>query len=113
LAWIKWTANGPESPIVKFFQKPELEAIRAKASAGEGAISFFVADKPAMAFKVLGLLRKRLADSQKLIPAGKWNFLWVENFPSFEWDEEGKRWNAVHHPFTAPHPDQWELIRAA
>ncbi len=113
LAWIKWTANGPESPIVKFFQKPELEAMRTKASAPEGAISFFVADKPALAFKVLGLLRKRLAESQKLIPAGKWNFLWVEKFPSFDWDEESKRWNAVHHPFTAPFPEDWAKIRAA
>jgi aspartyl-tRNA synthetase len=113
LAWIKWTANGAESPIVKFFQKPELDAIRAKAGASEGAISFFVADKVTVAYKVLGLLRKRLADSRKLIPAGKWNFLWIEHFPSFDYDDEAKRWNAVHHPFTAPEPEDWAKIRAA
>ena len=113
LAWIKWTATGPESPIAKFFQKGELEALRTAAQAREGDIVFFVADAPALAFKVLGLLRHRLADQLKLIPEGKWNFLWVENFPSFEWDAEAKRWNAVHHPFTAPHPDHWGLIRGA
>jgi aspartyl-tRNA synthetase len=112
LAWIKWTANGPESPIVKFFKPEELAAIRSKAQAQEGDISFFVADVPAVAFKVLGLLRRRMAESQKLIPAGQWKFLWVEKFPSFEWDEEAKRWNAVHHPFTAPRPEDWDKIRS-
>lgn len=111
LAWIKWTANGPESPIVKFFQAGELRAIREKAGAQEGDITFFVADAPALAFKVLGLLRRRLAESQKLIPAGQWKFLWVEKFPSFEWDEEGRRWNAVHHPFTAPRQEDWGILR--
>jgi aspartyl-tRNA synthetase len=113
LAWIKWTANGPESPIVKFFQPGELTAIRERAAAKEGDISFFVADSPAVAYKVLGLLRKRMAEKQKLIPEGKWNFLWVVKFPSFEWDAEAKRWNAVHHPFTAPRPEDWGKIRGA
>lgn len=112
LAWIKWTASGPESPIVKFFQPGDLQAIREKAKAAEGDISFFVADSPALAFKVLGLLRRRLAESQKLIPAGQWKFLWVESFPSFEWDADAKRWNAVHHPFTSPRPDDWDKIKA-
>src|SRR5581483_3854590 len=80
LAWIKWTAGGAESPIVKFFQPPEIQALREKTQAKEGDISFFVADSPAVAFKVLGLLRKRMAEKQKLIPEGKWNFLWIETF---------------------------------
>jgi len=111
LAWIKWTAAAPESPIVKFFKPEELTAIREKAKAQEGDITFFVADSAGVAFKVLGLLRRRLAESQKLIPAGQWKFLWVEKFPSFEWDEEAKRWNAVHHPFTAPRPEDWPVLR--
>ena len=113
LAWIKWTANGPESPIAKFFKPEELNAIRTKAQAKEGDISFFVADAPAVAFKILGLLRKRMAEKQKLIPEGKWNFLWVVKFPSFEWDAEAKRWNAVHHPFTSPRPEDWPVLRDA
>jgi len=111
LAWIKWTAAGAESPIVKFFQAPELTALREKIQAKEGDISFFVADKAATVFKVLGLLRRRMAEKQKLIPANQWKFLWVESFPSFDWDEEGKRWNAVHHPFTAPRPEDWPKIK--
>lgn len=113
LAWIKWKAEGPESPIAKFFQPAEIEALKTRMQVVEGSISFFVADQPSVVFKVLGMLRKRLAESQKLIPAGKWNFLWIESFPSFDWDEEGKRWNAVHHPFTSPRPEDWQALRDA
>jgi len=113
LAWIKWTANGAESPIAKFFKPAELNAIREKAQGKEGDITFFVADVPVVAFKVLGLLRRRMAEQQKLIPEGQWKFLWVVKFPSFEWDAETKRWNAVHHPFTAPRPEDWKLIDGA
>jgi len=113
LAWIKWTANGAESPIVKFFQAPELAALREKMQGKQGDISFFVADAEAIVFKVLGLLRRRMAEKQKLIPAGAWKFLWVESFPSFDWDADAKRWNAVHHPFTSPRPEDWDMVRAA
>lgn len=113
LAWIKWTEKGPESPIVKFFSAGDLEALKAKMKGETGSISFFVADKLSTVFKVLGLLRKRLAESQKLIPAGQWKFLWIEKFPSFDWDEEAKRWNAVHHPFTSPRPEDWETVRTS
>lgn len=113
LAWMKWSAGGAESPIVKFFKPAEIQSIRDKAQAKEGDISFFVADRPAVVFKVLGLLRRRLAENHKLIPTGQWKFLWVEKFPSFEWDEDAKRWNAVHHPFTAPRPEDWSVIRGA
>ena len=113
LAWMKWTAAGADSPIVKFFQPAELQSIREKVQAKEGDISFFVADAPAIAYKVLGLLRRRLAESHKLIPAGQWKFLWVEKFPAFEWGVETRRWNAVHHPFTSPDSDGWAEIRAS
>jgi len=111
LAWIKWTASGPDSPIAKFFKPEELQAIRKEAGGQEGDISFFVADSRAVAFRILGMLRRRMAEKQKLIPEGQWKFLWVEKFPSFEWDEEAKRWNAVHHPFTAPRPEDWAALR--
>ncbi len=111
LAWIKWTSSGPESPIVKFFKPEELQAIRQKAGGKEGDISFFVADTAAVAFKILGMLRRRMAEKQKLIPEGQWKFLWVEKFPSFERDEETKQWNAVHHPFTSPRPEDWPVLR--
>jgi len=113
LAWIKWTATGAESPIVKFFKPEDIAALRERLKAAEGDISFFVADNLSVVFKVLGLLRRRLADAKKLIPADTWKFLWVESFPSFDWDEDGKRWNAVHHPFTATRPEDWAGVRSA
>jgi len=113
LAWIKWTANGAESPIVKFFQATEVDAIKNKVQAKEGDISFFVADKPGLVFKVLGLLRRRMAEKMKLIPDRSFVLTWVEKFPAFEWDDEAKRWNAVHHPFTAPRSEDWPTIRGA
>ena len=117
LAWMKWTVEGGayqcESPISKFFKPEEITALGKSAGAKTGDITFYVADDPSVAHKVLGLLRKRMAEQQKLIPEGKWNFLWIEDFPSFDWDAEAKRWNAVHHPFTAPKPDQWSIIRGA
>lgn len=113
LAWIKWTEFTAESPIVKFFQPAELNALRAKTAAKKEDITFFVADDVSVVLKVLGMLRKRMAEKQKLIPEGKWNFLWIEKFPSFDWDADGKRWNAVHHPFTAPNPEDWDVLRKA
>lgn len=113
LAWIKWAAAGPESPIVKFFQPTELQSLREKMGGKEGDISFFVADQVSVAYKVLGLLRRRMAEKQKLIPAGQWKFMWIEKFPSFDWDEEARRWNAVHHPFTSPNPESWSMLRQA
>lgn len=116
LAWMKWKPGASgfecESPISKFFKPEEIQAFAQRAGSAAGAITFFVADAQPVAFKVLGLLRKRMAEQQKLIPEGKWNFLWVENFPSFDWDAEAKRWNAVHHPFTSPQPDQWDQVRS-
>lgn len=113
LAWIKWTAQGAESPIVKFFQPGELQAIREKAQANEGDIVFFVADQPSIVFKVLGHLRRRMAERQQLIPAKTFDFVWVEKFPLLDWNVESQRWMAVHHPFTSPNPESWTLLREA
>jgi aspartyl-tRNA synthetase len=60
-----------------------------------------------MVDRVLGALRLRVAAERGLVPAGRWNLLWVERFPLFEWDEEAGRWNALHHPFTSP---RWDHI---
>jgi aspartyl-tRNA synthetase len=113
LAWIKFTAKGAESPIVKFLQPGEISAIRERAGAQEGDIVFFVADSVELVFKVLGLLRRRLAETYKLIPQNKWNFLWIAKFPLLEWDNELKRWMAVHHPFTSPAQEDWVVLRQA
>lgn len=106
LAWMKITAAGPESNIVKFFSPENLEAIQKKLGSTVGDILLFVADEPGVSASVLGALRIRLGKQLKMIDKDKFNFLWVVDFPMFEWGKEEKRWNAVHHPFTAPKAEE-------
>jgi len=77
-----------------------------------GDLVLFGADHWEICTKALGELRVRLGRDLGLIPEGRWNFLWVVDFPMFDWDEEGKRWIAMHHPFTSPNPDQFELLES-
>ena len=102
LAWMKMTDNGFESNIVKFFSPDELKNIKEKLNVLAGDIVFFAADKKQIVCNVLGSLRLYIADLLKIIPQDKFNFLWVVDFPLFEYSTEDKKWNAVHHPFTAP-----------
>jgi aspartyl-tRNA synthetase len=88
----------PRSPIAKFLSQRELEAFRSEP----GTTLLFGADSGAMVSRVLGALRLHLGRELGLIDESKWEFLWVTDFPMFEWDEEENRWSAVHHPFTRP-----------
>ena len=98
LAYIVFDSGGaPRSPIAKFLSADELEAFRAP-----GATVLFGADEPAMVSRVLGALRLHLGRELGLIDPDAWKFLWVTDFPMFEWDEDEQRWSAVHHPFTRP-----------
>jgi len=108
LAWMKKTAQGYESSIVKFFTKDELGAIDKKLSPSVGDLVIFVADKPSVASGVMGALRLYLAEYLK-IPREGYKFCWIEGFPLFEWDPEEKKWNAMHHPFTSPE-DEKEFV---
>ena len=79
----------------------------------EGDCVFFAADKWEIACEVLGRLRLRIAEMQKLMPAGEvWNFLWVTDFPLFEWSPDENKWNAMHHPFTRPKAEDMPLFEA-
>jgi aspartyl-tRNA synthetase len=60
----------------------------------------------------MGELRLKLGRDLQLIDDTKWKFLWVIDFPMFDWDDEGKRWVAMHHPFTSPNPDQFHLLES-
>lgn len=103
LAWIKFTTSGPDSAITKFFSKEDLDAIGKKVGARAGDILFFGAGAWESVVKILGFLRLELAKRNGLIPKDPiFKFLWVVDFPLLEWNEEGKRWNAMHHPFTSP-----------
>jgi aspartyl-tRNA synthetase len=99
LAYIVYGEDGePHSPIVKFLSEAELELF----SSAPGSTVLFGAGEPAAVARVLGQLRLKLGEELGLIDEDAWRFLWVTDFPLVEWDEEEKRWDAVHHPFARP-----------
>ena len=113
LAFIKIENGEWKSPIVKFLSDAEKKALQSELNIEEGDCVFFAADKWAIACEVLGRLRLRIAEIQKLAPAAEtWDFLWVTDFPLFEWSAEENKWNAVHHPFTRPKAEDMPLFEA-
>lgn len=102
LGWMVVTAQGFKTPIAKFFTSSQLERIKEKLDAREGDLLLFIADKRDKALDILGQLRIHLARREELISATERKFLWVVDFPLLVYDEEEKRYNSVHHPFTAP-----------
>jgi aspartyl-tRNA synthetase len=111
LPFIKIENGEWKSPIVKFFSETEKAALRSKLKIEEGDCVFFGADKWEIACEVLGRLRLRIAEMQKLTPVAEiWNFLWVTDFPLFEWSAEENKWNAMHHPFTRPKAQDMPLF---
>jgi aspartyl-tRNA synthetase len=119
LAFIKIENGEWKSPIVKFFNDAEKAALRSKLNIEEGDCLFFAADKWEVACEVLGRLRLRIAEMQNLHGKAKspgapdWDFLWVTDFPLFEWSAEDNKWNAMHHPFTRPKAEDMALFRDA
>jgi aspartyl-tRNA synthetase len=110
LAYVKVTADGWQSPIAKFFTADEIAAMDKEFSAEEGDLLLFVADKPKIVNDSLGKLRNHLAGILGLLDRETFNFVWITDFPLLEWDDEEKRWAAVHHPFTAPMDDDLEYL---
>ncbi len=102
LAWIKITDEGFVSPITKFFTPETLEEFKSMSGAKEGDLMIFVADKQKVAFDTLGALRVSLGKKLGLMDDSEYNFVWVTDFPLVEYDEEEKRYVALHHPFTSP-----------
>jgi len=111
LAWIKIHENEWQSPIVKFFSDEEKDAIAKALDLQVGDIVFFQAGAKNMVNAALGNLRVRLGSQLNLIPANTWNFLWVTDFPLFEYSEEDKRYVACHHPFTAAQDASKDMIK--
>jgi aspartyl-tRNA synthetase len=103
LAWVKMKADGEwQSPIAKFFSDEERAAMSRALDAECGDLLFFGADKKAVVLQVLSELRLELARRLGLLKTGGFNFVWVTDFPLVEYDEREKRYQALHHPFTAP-----------
>jgi aspartyl-tRNA synthetase len=102
LAWIKIKEDQWQSPIAKFFTDEEKQALTDRLNLEPGDIVFFVADQPAIANEALGQLRNELARRLGLISEDRFSFTWVTDFPLMEYDDTEKRYQALHHPFTAP-----------
>ena len=105
LAWTRLTPDSETSSYEKFLTEEEKLAIRERLGAETGDVLFIVADsRNDIVFDSLGALRLELGKRLDLIPKGTYNFLWVTDFPLFEWSDEENRWMAKHHPFTCPRP---------
>ena len=104
LAWIRLNEDGTvASSFAKFMTEDEMAAILAKADAKAGDVVLIIADKKnSLVLSTLGLLRCEVARKLDIIPKDKYNFLWITEFPFFDWDEELGQFVAMHHPFTSP-----------
>ena len=102
-----------KSPIVKFLTADECKALLKAAEAEVGDIVLMVADRDKVVFDALGNLRLHIAEKLGLIDENKYNLLWVTDFPLFEYNEDEKRFVAMHHPFTAPRDEDSELLDKA
>ena len=106
LVWAFREGDGWRAPIAKFLSEGELKNLNEAMGAEEGDLMLVAADQPAMVAAILGGLRTRLAERWDLIPADAGNrFCWIVDWPLFEFNEEEDRWDALHHPFTAPKGD--------
>ena len=110
LAWIKVHEESWQSPIAKFFSDEEKEALARKIDMQTGDLVFFVADQPKIVDEALGHLRNLLGKKLGLIQENTFSFVWVTRFPLLEYDENEKRYQALHHPFTAPLEEDYDLL---
>ncbi|MCF6155332.1 MAG: aspartate--tRNA ligase [Candidatus Brocadia sp.] len=110
LAWFKVEENGLSSSITKFFPGETQEKLRQYMDAKKGDLLLFVADKPKVVSQSLAQLRLHLAQKNKLIDTNTFHFSWIVDFPLFDYNEELKRYEALHHPFTSPHPDDFPIL---
>ena len=109
LVWIKFDAQRGSS-IKKFLTDSSFDALRNALRASESDLALIVAGTNSVVWDTLGNLRLRVARDQGLIPDNRWDFVWVIDFPVFEWDEESQRYFARHHPFTSPKPSDLDKL---
>lgn len=112
LAWIKVKENEWQSPIAKFFTDAERAALKERLNMEVGDLIFFVADSVKVTNEALGQLRNELARRLNLIDSNIYRFVWVTHFPLLEYDETEKRYQALHHPFTAPLEEDMDKLES-
>lgn len=111
LAWIRLAEDGIKSSFAKFMTEEQMQAILNKAGANTGDVVFIVADSDnGLVLSVLGALRLEAAKKLDIINKDLYNFLWVVEFPFFEFDKESGEWLAMHHPFTSPTEESMEIL---
>ena len=113
IAFVRWIDDTPNCSFSKFMKQEELEAIYNKVGIEKGDVVLIAADKNKIVLPVLGALRLKIAKQFDLIPKGLFNFLWITDFPFFEFDEETGTWVAMHHPFTMPKEECLQYLDTA
>lgn len=109
LAYVRWVEDAPSCSFAKFMKEGELEGILNTLGAEKGDVVLIVADKDKITLPTLGALRLKVAKQLDIIPED-WNFLWITEFPFFEYDDEHGEWVAMHHPFTMPLDEHIKLL---
>jgi len=110
LAWIKVREDSWQSPIAKFFTDDEKQALAKRIDMQPGDLVFFVADQPKVTNEALGHLRNLLGKKLGMVNEDTFSFVWITRFPLLEFDENEKRNQALHHPFTAPLDEDYDLL---
>lgn len=112
LAFIRWSEDTPTCSFAKFMTEEEMSAIYERVGAEKGDVVLIVADRKNICLSVLGALRLTVAKRLDIIP-DKFNFLWITEFPFFEYNEETGNWDAMHHPFTSPLDESIQYLDTA
>ena len=113
MAYFKVENGKLEAPIAKFFTPEVLAEIQRKFNASEGDLMVFAADERHKAQKVMGAIRLYAAKWKGWVKPGTFHFGWVTDFPLFKWNQEEKRWDSEHHPFTSPDLADWAKYKAS
>ncbi len=113
LSYIRWTEDAPSCSFGKFMAEGELDAIIKAVGAEKGDAVIIAADKNKVVLPVLGAIRLKVAKQLDIIPEDKFNFLWITQFPFFEWNDETNHWDAMHHPFTMPMDECLQYLDSA
>ena len=111
MVWMKKTDEGVSSSVNKFFTPEQLEDLAETMDAKSGDLMLIISDSNKVVFDSLGFLRRHIAGEMGLLDDNQFNFLWVVDFPLFEYDEKEDRWSAMHHPFTSPKAEHAQLLK--
>ncbi|MDE6730387.1 MAG: aspartate--tRNA ligase, partial [Oscillospiraceae bacterium] len=112
LAFIRWADEKPTCAFAKFFPEESMQELLTRIDCQQGDVALFIADKNRITLPVLGALRLEVAKKLEIIPEEKLNFLWITQFPFFEWDEDSQTWLAMHHPFTMPEDECLQYLES-